>query len=201
MSAYVFAPSPTFGTSEHPFATWRDVFTRDEIKAIIDYAEGIRLVDASVGTRRDKAPIDIRVSKTAWISQTPEISWLYDRLAWVARQINGQFYKFDLYGFFEDLQFTVYEGDEEGHYTWHTDAGPNDNGSPPRKLSLVVQLTDPTEYEGGTLEVMTSKDPTAVDKEFGLVAAFPSYVLHRVTPVTKGTRRTLVVWVTGPSFK
>jgi PKHD-type hydroxylase len=200
MSQYLFAPSPTFGVSEHPFTTWREAFTRDEINAIITHAENIRLVAATLGEGEEKAPANIRVSKTAWISQTSEISWLYDRLGYIARQINGQFYKFNLHGFYEDFQFTVYEGDEESHYTWHTDAGPSGNGAPPRKLSMVMQLTDPSEYEGGNLEVLTGPTPTVVDKEFGLIAAFPSYVLHRVTPVTKGLRRTLVVWVTGPAF-
>jgi len=71
----------------------------------------------------------------------------------------------------------------------------------PRKLSLVLQLTDPEEYEGGDLELMTSSDPIAVLKQRGLISVFPSFVLHRVTPVTKGTRRTLVVWACGPEFK
>ena len=66
---------------------------------------------------------------------------------------------------------------------------------------MVLQLSDPLEYVGGDLQIFTSPEPTSVDKEKGLIAAFPSYVLHKVTPVTQGTRKTLVVWVCGPSFK
>jgi PKHD-type hydroxylase len=72
---------------------------------------------------------------------------------------------------------------------------------PPRKLSVVLQLSDPSEYEGGDLEIMNCSEPTQVKKEKGLVTAFPSFMLHRVTPVTKGIRRTLVVWLTGPRFR
>jgi PKHD-type hydroxylase len=201
MSHYFFAPSPTFGISEHPFTTWRDAFTLDEIKKIINYADGLRLANASVGSKAEAAPPEIRISKTSWISQQPEITWLYDRLAWVARQLNGKFYKFNLFGFHEDFQFTVYEAEDEAHYTWHMDAGPNESGAPPRKLSMVIQLSDPTDYEGGELQIYSGAEPTAVDKELGIIAVFPSYMLHRVTPVTKGIRRTLVVWITGPAFK
>jgi PKHD-type hydroxylase len=69
-----------------------------------------------------------------------------------------------------------------------------------RKLSLVVQLSSPDEYEGGGLEIMASSEPVQVTKEKGLICAFPSFILHRVTPVTKGTRRTLVIWIAGPDF-
>jgi PKHD-type hydroxylase len=70
-----------------------------------------------------------------------------------------------------------------------------------RKLSLVLQLSDPSEYEGGELQTMSGPNHCAVDRQKGLIAAFPSYMLHRVTPVTKGTRYSLVVWICGPSFK
>jgi PKHD-type hydroxylase len=68
-------------------------------------------------------------------------------------------------------------------------------------LSLVLQLSDPAQYEGGNLQVMTGSEPQTVRKQRGLVAAFPSYVLHQVTPVTQGTRQSLVAWVSGPQFK
>jgi PKHD-type hydroxylase len=116
------------------------------------------------------------------------------------RQLNGQFYKYDLQGFAENFQYTVYNGEAEepGHYTWHQDWN---NSGTPRKLSLVVQLSDPSEYEGGDLQIMSGAEPTTVDKGLGKVVLFPSFMLHRVTPVTKGIRRSLVVWVTGPAFK
>jgi PKHD-type hydroxylase len=66
---------------------------------------------------------------------------------------------------------------------------------------LVVQLSDPSEYEGGELRLHTSQEPVIIRKEKGMVVCFPSYTLHEVTPVTRGERYTLVGWVHGPAFK
>jgi PKHD-type hydroxylase len=62
-------------------------------------------------------------------------------------------------------------------------------------------LSDPSEYDGGDLEIFTGTESVALEKKKGIIHAFPSYVMHRVTPVTRGTRRTLVVWIAGPKFR
>ena len=82
---------------------------------------------------------------------------------------------------------------------WHQDYGGPLSIS--RKLSLVVQLSDPFEYEGGNLQIKTGQEEQNVRKQRGLIVAFPSYVLHQVTPVTTGSRQSLVAWVSGPAFK
>lgn len=200
MANYIFAPSPTFGISEHSFVTWDNAFSDEEMDKIVEYVSSLPEMQAVVHTHDGPAsPPEIRVSNVAWVGLNEQSQWIYDRLAFIARQVNGQFYKFDLYGFSEDMQYTIYNGSDEGHYTWHVDCGVEN--SPPRKLSFVVQLSDPADYEGGDLEVFTSTEPTKVTKKRGLLTAFPSYTLHRVTPVTSGVRRTLVVWTCGPAFK
>ena len=70
-----------------------------------------------------------------------------------------------------------------------------------RKLSLTIQLTDPSKYEGGDLEIFQSHEPLKMGKEQGMAILFPSYVLHGVIPVTKGERCSLVGWFTGDPFK
>jgi PKHD-type hydroxylase len=65
----------------------------------------------------------------------------------------------------------------------------------------VLQLSDPSQYEGGNLQVMTGGEPTNVSKQRGLIAVFPAYTLHQVTPVTQGTRQSLVAWISGPPFR
>jgi PKHD-type hydroxylase len=202
MSTYQFLPSPTFGVSEEPFATWKDGFTKEEINRIVIYGDSLPQDKAIIGnkTREDNFS-DYRESKTSWINLNPESQWLYDKLSWIVRQLNGQFYKFDLFGFQEDFQYTVYHGNQNGHYNWHLDSGVSNTGSGPRKLTIVLQLSDPSDYEGGDLELLTGASPIAVRKEQGLLVAFPSYTLHRVTPVTHGIRKSLVVWITGPAFK
>lgn len=201
MANYIFAPTPTFGVSEHPFVTWNDGFSEEELSKIIEICDKLEFSNGTIGGAKDGQDITaIRQSQVGWLSLNSETQWIYDRLAFIARNLNGQFYKFDLYGFSEDIQYTIYQGDETGHYTWHLDSGLS-NGSPPRKLSMVVQLSNPNNYEGGDLELFSSANPTKVDKKQGLITAFPSYMLHRVSPVTNGIRKTLVVWICGPAFK
>ena len=69
-----------------------------------------------------------------------------------------------------------------------------------RKISIVLQLSDPEEYEGGELEMFVSKDIQKIPKKKGAAVLFPSYCMHRVTPVTKGERRSIVLWVSGPAL-
>jgi PKHD-type hydroxylase len=199
MSIYNFLPNRPRKESVVPFVTMPDLFTNEELDKIVELCETFETETAKVGdgVNGEVSP-NIRRTKISWLKNNPESNWIYDRVAMAARSLNSQFYRFNLFGFIEDMQYTVYQDDDEGHYTWHIDIGPNNECT--RKLSLVIQLSDPSDYEGGDLEIMTSPNPDKVIKQRGLVAAFPSFILHRVTPVTKGIRRTLVVWVAGPDF-
>lgn len=198
MAIYQIAPSRSISLPEISFSTWSDGFTEEQLNQIVSIGDKLALDTSVVGP--DLSVEDqIRSSKTGWIDLTPETTFIYDNLAYIARELNGQFFDFDIWGFVEHLQYTVYD-EKDDHYTWHLDRGGSTSQSP-RKLSLVLQLSDPSEYEGGDLEIFDGPEPTIVKKERGLVVAFPSFVLHRVTPVTKGVRKTLVVWLTGPRFK
>lgn len=197
MSIYRFAAMPSFGIGEPPFVTWNETFSDEEIERIHQNASARKAEEAFVGDGEKEK--DIRVSEVTWLDHSNDTDWLYDTLAFIANQLNGQFYKFDLFGFQEHMQYTVYDSEKEGHYTWHVDGGVKTASV--RKLSIVVQLSDPSEYEGGDLEILNGSEPTKIDKKKGLIAVFPSYMLHRVTPVTKGFRKSLVIWVTGPSFR
>jgi PKHD-type hydroxylase len=201
MSIYQFAPSPSYNLTTS-FASWQDGFTDEEIDKIIAIGESRRIKEAYVGTDKNKkANEKIRKSKISWIDNAEDSIWLYDKLAYYCRKLNGEFFNFDLYGFSENMQYTIYNGDEEGHYDSHIDMFPAGADSAQRKLSMVVQLTDPEKYEGGDLQIYCSSGCESVKKEKGFIAVFPSYLLHKVTPVTTGIRRSLVVWVCGPPFK
>jgi PKHD-type hydroxylase len=193
----MFSPCPDLSTGERNFATWENEFSDAEIASIRKLGDELAKDDANVD---DGAVIEkIRKSKTGWLPQTNETSWLYDKLAYVGRQLNGQFWDFDLYGFVEDFQYTVYLSGGD-HYTWHMDKG--NLSAAPRKLTLVIQLSDPEEYTGGDLELMISGTAiVTAEKKKGIIYAFPSWLMHRVTPVTGGTRKSLVVWIAGPKFK
>ena len=99
------------------------------------------------------------------------------------------------------MQLTNYDSEEQGMYGWHVDMGGHTD-RPCRKLSIVLQLSDPVEYEGGVLELQPSgANIVRMRKQRGLIIAFPSWTLHQVTPVTQGSRQSLVAWITGPAFK
>lgn len=197
MSSYQFTPAITFH-QHHPFVTWTDGFTPEELDRICEYGDKLSLSAAGVGDNTTNT--DVRRTQVGWIAANPETMWLYDRLAYITRRLNAQFYGFDLYGFVEDMQYTVYNADDTGHYTWHVDMSAQTAAQ--RKLSVVLQLSDPADYEGGDLQTLfTNTEPETVVKQRGLIAAFPAWTLHRVTPVTAGVRKTLVVWTAGPCFK
>jgi PKHD-type hydroxylase len=180
-----------------PVAWWEGAFTDQELDILQAQAAQASNVAEVGGGGQIAVNKNIRRSQVSWISNTPDTVWVFERLAEVASKLNAQFFRFDLTGFGEVLQLTNYDQSEHGMYGWHQDY----NARISRKLSLVLQLTDPAEYEGGNLQVMTTGVPENVRKQRGLVAAFPSYVLHQVTPVTQGSRQSLVAWVSGPAFR
>lgn len=196
MSVYQLLPSPSLAIGENNFSTWENGFTDEQLKRICEIGDSLELSSASVSD--GIVDNSIRMTKTGWIQLNDETMFIYDTLGFIARQLNGQFFDFDLFGFAEDLQYTVYN-DNGDKYDWHLDRGMSTGA--PRKLSLVLQLSDPSEYEGGDLELYIGPEPVVVTKQYGLLTAFPSFVLHRVTPVTAGIRKTLVVWLSGPKFR
>lgn len=195
-----FKPSPDLAYNCNMLAWWENGFTSEELDSICNIGERMPPQNSMVGTNEGQINEKIRNSVISWIE--PE-GWLSEKLEYIARQLNGKYFGLDLWGFGESFQYTTYKYDKKRktkqHYDWHMDQGPSEG--PPRKLSLVLQLSDPSEYEGGNLEIMTGNSSQSCRKEKGLIYAFPSYIMHRVSPVTKGIRRTLVVWISGPKFR
>jgi PKHD-type hydroxylase len=186
-----------FSKTIEPYVWWEKAFTESELTFLQDKAKNCSQ-NAQVGSSsQGKVNESIRRSKTDWISNSQETNWLFSRLGNIASKLNSDYFGFDLVGFGEALQLTHYDQIENGMYGWHQDY----NAQVSRKLSLVLQLSDPSEYEGGNLQIMTGMQPINVKKERGLLVAFPSYVVHQVTPVTQGTRQSLVAWISGPQFK
>lgn len=135
-----------------------------------------------------------RNSTITFLPQGEDSKWLYDRIAKEALRQNAEFWGFQLDGA-EQMQIAQYAPGQ--HYIAHVDIGMELPYSR-RKLSVVIQLTDPSEYEGGDLEIQISGDDIAIaPRGRGEMVLFPSWVLHRVTPVTKGLRWSLANWVIG----
>jgi PKHD-type hydroxylase len=181
------------------FVPWANAFTPEEMDRIEQVGDALPLTQAGLMTDLEAQARDrVRVTRTAWMDGVEQNKWLYDRIQQIAMTINAMAYRFALTGFSERIQYSVYHGAEGGHYDWHVDQGPLVTR---RKLSLTVQLTDPWQYQGGDLQFLAGSLPETAPRERGMVVAFPSYGVHRVAPVTSGTRKSLVIWITGPEFR
>jgi PKHD-type hydroxylase len=157
--------------------------------------------ELKIGTTSDdnKQSLDIRDSKIRFLeSSLEENKWIFQRLTATVQQANNQFFQFEL-DRIESLQYTTYKKNQ--YYRDHLDIMYKSPSNAVRKLSFSVQLSDPDDYKGGDLLLKISSDPTQVKKTRGTVIFFPSYVLHEVTPVEQGVRKSLVGWVTGPRWK
>jgi len=170
-----------------------NLFTPEECMAIIAIGNA-KLEKAKVAGGEEKK--DIRESQIAWLYGA-DIEFAFRRVTDAIININSQFFNFDLFGLAEGFQFTKYDA-PTGHYGMHIDKMLNGTV---RKLSLTIQLSSPEDYEGGELALQMSKESDIMPKELGKMVVFPSYVLHEVRPVTKGTRYSLVAWITGKPFK
>ena len=113
-------------------------------------------------------------------------------------EANQKMWKFDLSTMNESIQYTEYYGSQEGGYDWHMDCGIEIQNQ--RKISVTVQLSDSNEYEGGDLQFNIGKEMTAPSQK-GAAILFPSFYLHRVTPVTSGIRKSFVLWVGGEPYR
>jgi len=189
----------------HPtstFVLWADAFSPAELDQIEAYGDRLVADEATVADMTSaygEVRGAVRITRTAWLEPAPETRWIYDRMQRVVRALNDRVYQFDLSGFSENFQYTVYRGDERGHYDWHVDQGYVLKAR--RKLSISLQLSDPSQYEDCDLQFYAGNKIEHAPRDRGAVIAFPSYVLHRVTPCTKGTRKAVVAWTTGPQFR
>ena len=142
----------------------------------------------------------IRSSTVRWIPQDENWEWLYNTLREYIEEANKQLWGFDLVSMPEQIQYTEYHADQKGHYGWHQDIGPGEGSQ--RKVSVTVQLSESDEYEGGELQFMYgSNSYVSAPRGAGVVVVFPSYMMHQVTEVTKGTRKSFVLWVGGEHYK
>jgi len=93
------------------------------------------------------------------------------------------------------LQLLHYESKDLGFYDWHTDTGNGEAAT--RKISVVIPLSSPSDYEGGALMINNMGNIIKAEQERGSISLFPSYIPHKVEPVTGGHRWSLVSWIHG----
>ena len=193
---FLFPPTPA---TRNQFATYvaiPEVFTTEELEKIERLCSTLTLTESRTGQNGEVS--DYRNCKDSNIPMDQSTASIHEKIASIVLRVNSDSFRFDVTGIFEFLKFVKYDSKNREKYDAHIDIG--NVGVAPRKLSFVLQLSDPQDYEGGDLELVTSETPEAVPRKKGQLVIFPSYTLHRVTPVTKGVRQVIVGWVGGPSF-
>lgn len=181
-----------------PFLTLPDALSAADCDRIIALVNAGPMKDA--GLVRGQTAHQLRRAEIAWLDDLPEAAWVMDRMVGLVSRGNRDGFGFDLTDFGESAQVARYGAEREGHFGWHSDIGAG-QWAAKRKLTVVVQLSDPADYEGGALELWPDSNIATAPRQRGLATVFPSFVLHRVTPVTAGTRWSLTLWAHGPAFR
>ena len=182
--------------------TTKPIFTPEQCKMIIAAGRAEPKQDAYVGNKQGGikgAVLDTktRTSHISWIpfSKTPE---MYKNIEQIMKTTNGNHFGFDGMTITEMAQYTEYP--EGGFYEWHVDNDVNCQHEPPvRKISMTLLLSPENEFEGGDLELMTEGKVAKIKQ--GHAIFFASFIRHRVKPVTRGRRQSLVMWFGGTPFK
>jgi len=175
------------------FLCFHSGFSDKQLDDIIEYYRSSGLKQASIiGDTNNK---NFRIAEVSIIEYELDSIWIYDRLTELVEEANKEF-KFDLDSIVEEPQFIEYK--PGAHIDWHMDRNPI---SAIRKLNLSIQLTDPNDYEGGDLLFNRGDQIIKMPRDRGSISFFPSFALHKVSPVTSGVRNSIICWITGPAFK
>ena len=187
--------------------TMQPIFTPEQCKMVIEAGREEPRNDAGVGTGKigntDKGikggtvDSNVRTSHISWIP-FKKMTDMYKDIEKIMKKTNGNHFGFDGMGITEMAQYTEYP--EGGFYEWHVDNDVNCAHEPPiRKISMTCLLSPESEFEGGDLELM--KEGKIAKIKQGHAIFFASFVRHRVAPVTRGNRKSLVMWFGGTPFK
>jgi hypothetical protein len=181
------------------YYTFEKGFSDIELEAIEKLADKIQSENASVLGSPNYVN-HYRRSTIKWLPNSDEYAWIYEKLFKYAEEANNVMWQFNIGDNLENIQYTIYDSEDAGMYDWHVDCG---HSYPAcfRKISITVQLTGSDDYSGGDLILKYGKDDTVVPKDKGRVVIFPSFILHRVTPVDLGIRKSLVLWLGGLPYR
>ncbi len=177
------------------------LFTPEQGQDIINMGHQQKAEEAKVGHKDQaggKHDTKKRITTISWIpfNALPDMYKIIER---TMLQVNGNHFGYEGVQISEPAQFTEYP--KGGFYDWHMDAEVHgQNEAPVRKISMTILLSNPSEFEGGTLEFMTEGNAPP-DLKQGQAIFFCSLIRHRVAKVKKGIRRSLVMWFGGPPFK
>ena len=181
--------------------TTRPIFTPEQCRDIINAGRAEPKQDAQVGNKEGiKGGVIDTKTRTSHISWIPfkTMQPMYKKIEQIMKATNGNHFGFDGMQITEMAQYTEYP--EGGFYEWHVDNDVNFQHEPPvRKISMTCLLSPESEFEGGDLELMAEGKIAKLKQ--GHAILFASFIRHRVKPVTRGRRQSLVMWFGGTPFK
>lgn len=199
-------PLTSIDIESYPYFFKDDVLTDEEIRFLISSVEinegryGQGKVGGG-GQARGYEP-SIRRSLVSWLDPNDKsIEFFHKKIISTFTEINQQHFRYALTGL-EQTQFTKYVEEDASYYNWHKDEESTGfKANYTRKLSGVLFLSDPKDYEGGELQICNGPENIiTIEPKKGRMVFFPSYTIHKVNPVTKGVRYTAVNWARGPAF-
>jgi len=180
---------------------FKSYFSPSECESILERSKSLLFQEATLGEDSLTANNDYRKSKVTWIY--PELfSDVYETLWKLERSANKDWFGFHIDNL-EYIQLAQYDGDIQGEYKKHQDVFWVNRTERHRKLSAVIQLSDPSQYEGGNLrffECSAYPDEQEIRHQ-GTVIFFPSFIYHQADPVLSGTRHSLAAWFEGPKWR
>jgi len=179
----------------------QDFLEKEDLEKLASMCKGA-LNNATVTTEEGATEVksEIRATSIKWLDYSRDTENIYKVITNAMVGMNEKFFKFDITGIYEPLQLGFYSSKIKAFYNLHKDSSLRMKGTP-RKLSMCLLLNDPSEFEGGDLVIQTNHKEFVLEQKQGRAWIFPSWALHKVTPVTKGVRKSLVVWGGGPQFR
>ena len=179
--------------------SWRGLFSAGQLDELERLCDGLALEPAQLTGGGNRG---IRTTRVAWVHRHAQTEDLYRNMETIVLRLNTELFHFELSGL-TTMQYAVYRQDEAGYFDWHNDYGRyrGDPGQEPRKITLSLQLSNGDAYDGCDLEVRAAHPIDVAPRERGCLMAFRANALHRVTPITRGMRKSLVIWAAGPEFR
>jgi len=172
---------------------WQSQIKPEECDAMIEQLRQLPPIEATTFNGQE----DYRSSSVRWVDDRN----IQDMLWWYAKEANRLAFGLDVENC-GGVQFTEYGTEYGGKYDWHHDVDWQSNSAFDRKISVVLQLSDGNYYEGCDFQFDEVQNPdTEALRSKGTIICFPSYLRHRVTEITKGSRYSLVAWFEGPRWR
>lgn len=175
----------------HNFISYNNVFTKEECNEIISYSNNY--------IENHTSNIEINM-KMCYLLPDKKNNFIYDRIRKLVIETNMNIWNYNLYDFGEPIKFLEYNEKYNSHLKVHNDIGNVRGWESFRKLTIIVQLTDENTYEDCNLMIQNGDKLVTTNKIQGSIIIFPSFMMHQVTPITKGIRNSLVLWAYGPPF-